>query len=239
MCPIRSRHVLTVTCVPVVIVQESKGAEIKDWVQQGSFVLLSGMLSIRQTRPTLLFRKEATDFCGTSPAPVCLPVFQQGSVWVVGGRMVILSPQMDRKNPGGIWGAMGDVVFTVCACACVFEILAWSILVLWWGCLRPNPLLMQQMSSLSVWVALQIIRSVRCEAITHVRACKQYWLWVQRASLASPSFFNFSATILFKCSITCYFCVNCLFINAFHENDMFLYSEFMTDDKCNRTFLCA
>lgn len=102
MCLIRSRHVLTVTCVPVIMVQEGKGAEIKDWVQQGSFVLLSGMLSIRQTRPTLLFRREATDFCGTSPAPVCLPMFQQGSVWVVGGRMVILSPQMDRKKPGGI-----------------------------------------------------------------------------------------------------------------------------------------
>lgn len=51
---------------------------------------------------------------------LCVCLFQQGSVWVVGGRMVILSPQMDRKNPGGIWGATGDVVFTVCACVCVF-----------------------------------------------------------------------------------------------------------------------
>lgn len=92
----------------------SKGAEIKDWVQQALFVLLSGKLSIRQTRPTLLFRREATDFCGVSPASVCLCMFQQGSVRVVGGRMVILSPQMDRKNPGGIRGATGNVVFTLC-----------------------------------------------------------------------------------------------------------------------------
>lgn len=161
---IRSRHVHTVTCVPAIMVQEGKGAEIKDWVQQCLFVLLSGMLSIRQTRPTLLFRREATDFCRASPVPECLCVFQQGSVWVVGGRMVILSPQMDRKNPGGIWGATGDVVFTLCVhvLASWCEILAWSILVFWWGCLGRNPPLMQQMSSLSVWVALQIIRSVRC-----------------------------------------------------------------------------
>lgn len=113
MPPIKSHRVHTVICVPAIMVQEGKGGEIKARVQQALFVLLSGMLSIRQTRPMLLFRREATDFCGASPAPVCL--FQQGSARVVGGRMVILSPQMDRKNPGGIWGATGDVVFTLCA----------------------------------------------------------------------------------------------------------------------------
>lgn len=127
------------------------------------FFLLSGMVSIRQTRPTLLFRREAAGFCGAFPVPACLCVVQQSSVRVVGGRMVILSSQMDRKNPGGIWEATGTVVFTLCVHVRVSwcEILAWSILVLWWGCLRRHPPLMQQMSSLSVWVVLQIIRSVR------------------------------------------------------------------------------
>lgn len=61
---------------------------------------------IRQTRAALVSRREATDFCGASPARVCVRAhvcaLQQGCVRVAGGRMVILSPQMDRKRPGGI-----------------------------------------------------------------------------------------------------------------------------------------
>lgn len=88
-------------------------------LQQGLFVWLPGMLSIRQTRFMLLFCREVVGFSRASVWCSCMCVVLHGSAQVAGGRMVILSPQMDRKNPGGIWKATGNVVYILCVYVCV------------------------------------------------------------------------------------------------------------------------
>lgn len=108
----------------------------------------------------------------------CAGVVWHGSAQVVGGRMVILSPQMDRKSPGVALKSHRQCslhTVCVCACVCICGILC-GILVFVHVCAflqqrswqkQCNPPLMQQMPSLSAWVALQIIRSV-----THTQAYK-------------------------------------------------------------------
>ena len=105
------------------------------------FIWLAGRLSIRQTRSMLLFCR------GRRRVPLellvrcsCMCVVLQGSARLVGGRMVILSPQMDRKSPGGIWKATGNVVCILCVRVCSR---VWHLCVAFWRscatmCVRHN-----------------------------------------------------------------------------------------------------
>lgn len=77
---------------------------------------------IRQTRATLVFSGEATDFCGASPARVywCVHVctLQQGCVRVAGGPNGHSVTTDGQEKPGGHLRGHGRCgVPTVCACA--------------------------------------------------------------------------------------------------------------------------